>query len=68
MQYTGRISSRSTSFSMDALNFIWLRCFKTMGTVATPQYEGYDININKAWNYATNRGIKSKIYWMKALN
>jgi len=58
---TGCFRSSFPSFSMDALEISYDPNVYDQWGLYNSQYEGYDINISKAWNYATGRGIKIAI-------
>lgn len=58
---TGNFESSYPSFSMDALEISYDPDVYKQWGLYNSKYDGYDINISKAWNYATGRGIKIAI-------
>lgn len=58
---TGDFESSSPSFSVDGLDISYDPDVYKQWGLYNSLYEGYDINISKAWNYATGRGIKIAI-------
>ena len=58
---TGSFSASFPSFSMDAMEISYDPEVYLQWGLYNSQYEGYDISLSQAWNYATGRGIKIAI-------
>lgn len=58
---TGLFASSSPSFYVDALDISYDPNVYEQWGLYNSEYEGYDISISEAWNYATGRGIKIAI-------
>ena len=58
---TGLFESSSPDFHFDALEFSYDPDISSQWGLYNSQYEGMDISISSAWNYATGNGIKIAI-------
>lgn len=61
MYETGLFESSSPDFHFDALEFSYDPDISSQWGLYNSQYEGMDISISPAWNYATGNGIKIAI-------
>lgn len=58
---TGKFASSSPNFAFDGLEISYDADVDKQWGLYNSQYEGFDISVSPAWNYATGRGIKIAI-------